>query len=1084
LVARVAARRNGKWRMDLRYRPMVNIYKQKNANFKKMLTINLKAFLSNRKALVKFGKLSLALLAIFLLGFFFANYIMPASSTESVNGGIQGRWFAMNASYRSADWNMTDDFLTCGNTFNLTANVSCDPATDCNDTLVATANFSAVGGVGANETRSGLNITSVFGAGGYKIFVFNFTVNCTLFSDTAYGGFNITDIQSANITVNASLTGNRSANVSSWTSVLLVNMSSMKTCPNAGEFTLPPQVPLTNGTLVSISGCNSTCTGNDRAEINGSSLWNVCPPQFGGNTTNFTQVAYNGNFSSVNLIIDVPGVSRIHFIDGVNMSTQAYSQAIMEFAMKNVMMKGKVGINDTEWSGSATKPNLTVRANLTIYNVTQGLGISGKPQIIRSGFDGTSAATCPTSICSGIIWDGRNLSFIVSSFSSYTITDAINVTLSTPVNKTIITPWQNINFTYTPSWNSTVTMNNCSLWANFSGGWLNVSSNSTLLVNNVLNGIATNVSNITVDGPYAWNVECYDITGLGDTGAANFTVQVNPINVSLGVPEQSVSMLAGTINFTYTPIWNSSTNQIKNCTLWGNFTGSWGALKNSSNIGIANMSKITNNTANGILANISGTAPYLWNVRCYANNSFNNTYPTNKTLTIYDVNITLYTPADPTSMTAGYINLTYTPVWNSTTAIKNCTVYSNFSGSFANIAATNSTLVLNNTVNGIYIDTGSYTTVSSATPFSWSVRCHESVALGNLASSNRSIIVSPASTATTTSITGSGSSSSSTETKVTKTYISISAGIPKIMSESDLISTNSKLTEISITVKERVTDAQVTVEGLAVLPTTIGEAPGKVYDRISISTQNLVASNLDKVTITFKVAKSWITSNSIDPTKVYLYRYTTSWEKLTTAKSAEDSNYYYYQAQTPGFSYFAVSGETTAATTLPTTVATTVATTTVLISIPGLAAGDSRPLILGIVLIVEALLYFLLKKKIPKKHKLYWLITLLAVFFVTIFVLYGQPTTTGPPETTVPATTTIPTTVATTVPATTVAATTVPATTVATTTAPTTVSTATCSVACQNLNYTSGRCGVSCYVWEKKTDATCDLENQKCCCKN
>jgi len=101
-----------------------------------------------------------------------------------------------------------------------------------------------------------------------------------------------------------------------------------------------------------------------------------------------------------------------------------------------------------------------------------------------------------------------------------------------------------------------------------------------------------------------------------------------------------------------------------------------------------------------------------------------------------------------------------------------------------------------------------------------------------------------------------------------------------------------------------------------------------------------------------------------------------------------------------------------------------------------------------------------------KKVKgLYWIVALVVVIAAAVFMFYGQNTETPPVTTTVPATTT-PTTVVTTVPATT-----------------TVVQLAGCADTCVSSNYSTGNCRVSCYSWETKTEATCDTEDQKCCCK-
>jgi len=64
--------------------------------------------------------------------------------------------------------------------------------------------------------------------------------------------------------------------------------------------------------------------------------------------------------------------------------------------------------------------------------------------------------------------------------------------------------------------------------------------------------------------------------------------------------------------------------------------------------------------------------------------------------------------------------------------------------------------------------------------------------------------------------------------------------------------------------------------------------------------------------VEFKVAKLWIADNSIDEATVKLNRYDGSggnWNALTTSKVGEDDATVFFEAETPGFSMFAVTGE-------------------------------------------------------------------------------------------------------------------------------------------------------------------------------
>lgn len=197
---------------------------------------------------------------------------------------------------------------------------------------------------------------------------------------------------------------------------------------------------------------------------------------------------------------------------------------------------------------------------------------------------------------------------------------------------------------------------------------------------------------------------------------------------------------------------------------------------------------------------------------------------------------------------------------------------------------------------------------------------------------------------------------------------------------------------IKLAVKNTVTSVKVTTAQLTSLPSSIPAAPvsattGGVYKYVEISA-TIPVGDIDKVTIGFQVAKSWVTANGINVATIALSRYADgTWNKLPSTKTNEDSTYYYFDAESPGFSTFAIVGEKVAAitTSTPTPVPTaTGAPTAVPTASPTpTAAGISIPIIPGkppvqipfwviavAIIIVVAYIY---KKKMPpageKKNK-------------------------------------------------------------------------------------------------------------------
>ncbi len=87
-----------------------------------------------------------------------------------------------------------------------------------------------------------------------------------------------------------------------------------------------------------------------------------------------------------------------------------------------------------------------------------------------------------------------------------------------------------------------------------------------------------------------------------------------------------------------------------------------------------------------------------------------------------------------------------------------------------------------------------------------------------------------------------------------------------------------------------------------------------VYKNLNIWVGNAgwgTKRNIADATVVFTVDKSWITENNIDESSIALYRYSDdTWHKLVTKKIAEDANSLQFEAETPGFSPFAVTGKT------------------------------------------------------------------------------------------------------------------------------------------------------------------------------
>lgn len=120
-----------------------------------------------------------------------------------------------------------------------------------------------------------------------------------------------------------------------------------------------------------------------------------------------------------------------------------------------------------------------------------------------------------------------------------------------------------------------------------------------------------------------------------------------------------------------------------------------------------------------------------------------------------------------------------------------------------------------------------------------------------------------------------------------------------------------KVTEIEITTVEDVKNVEVKVD--IPLPTEISVnfvEKNKVFLTYIKITTNVSNEKISNAKIRFKVEKSWINANNIDPSKVFLYKLVNNnWVQLPTQKINEDANNIYYESMLNSFSIFVIAGE-------------------------------------------------------------------------------------------------------------------------------------------------------------------------------
>ncbi|AKB25407.1 cell surface protein [Methanosarcina sp. MTP4] len=111
------------------------------------------------------------------------------------------------------------------------------------------------------------------------------------------------------------------------------------------------------------------------------------------------------------------------------------------------------------------------------------------------------------------------------------------------------------------------------------------------------------------------------------------------------------------------------------------------------------------------------------------------------------------------------------------------------------------------------------------------------------------------------------------------------------------------------------------VEALKGLPETVPEAPeGEIYRYMNIIVGSQFfgeSGTFDGAVIDFKVPRTWVEENMVDEASIVLNRFHNDvWVPLTTEKTGEDAEFFYFRAETPGFSYYSITGEKTGAITI------------------------------------------------------------------------------------------------------------------------------------------------------------------------
>lgn len=155
---------------------------------------------------------------------------------------------------------------------------------------------------------------------------------------------------------------------------------------------------------------------------------------------------------------------------------------------------------------------------------------------------------------------------------------------------------------------------------------------------------------------------------------------------------------------------------------------------------------------------------------------------------------------------------------------------------------------------------------------------------------------------------GTSGSSSSSAVAVKETQI-----IPRTSAGGSIsisIKSNSiDIRNITLLVNTNISSSSLIVENINDAEITPRFPAGNIYKAFSITANAIKNEQLDKVTIDFRVNKTWLKLQNQSYNNVVLYRIPSDeslWQSLPTVSIKEDEDYYYFSSISPGFSQFVI----------------------------------------------------------------------------------------------------------------------------------------------------------------------------------
>lgn len=591
--------------------------------------------------------------------------------------------------------------------------------------------------------------------------------------------------------------------------------------------------------------------------------------------------------------------------------------------------------NDTLANASVAKiPDGNYVWNVTCWDPTNATSNTNTSETRRLTVDTVATENTVSNINNGSWWNSATTNFNWTATNAGTSVLYCNLTVDSVINKSItvtsgvmanysvqglsngLHTWYSNCSTYLGTWNVTGTLSPTvqALWVDTAAPHtINVSGNinglnttattlefnwtatdnlaSNFLCNLTIDGVgnktirvASGVLNSTTvtqipDGNYEWYVKCWDPTNAtsntNTSETRRFTVDnLAPSNIAPNIPNNT-NFSSSTVYINWTT--KDATSTLVNCSLVID--------------GVRNLTSLYAASSTGALASQSVAGliqgQHTWYVNC--TDKVGNA---NRTGTFNDSGykfrafyVDLTDPTVAITLGSSSIVVSGTQTISCSATDRGVTGPASFTVQLPNS-------VYSSDLDGTFTDTsviGTYT-----------VRCTTTDNVGRTASTSSTFTVG---SEVTSASSGGGSSSSSTATASVSTTLSVAPGEENA---AKITNSNIPVIEVKLDVTEAASNVKVSVQSLSATPSGTVAPEEKVYRYLEIKKENLDDAKLKSAKISFFVTKAWLAENGLDSSDVELKRYTTQWVSLPTIVKTSDATKVYFEAETPGFSVFAI----------------------------------------------------------------------------------------------------------------------------------------------------------------------------------